>query len=135
VIQKLMALLDTMDRWIDEMPPVDQTSHFGNKAFRTWYAKLDKEAENLVSTVIPLHLSAAVPKVAVYLKESFGNATRIDYGTGHEADFASFLFCLCKIGVLKVDDQLAIVFREFNRNEGGIQLERRVYIGLPAAPP
>ncbi|XP_041431100.1 serine/threonine-protein phosphatase 2A activator-like isoform X2 [Xenopus laevis] len=42
VIQKLMALLDTMDRWIDEMPPVDQTSHFGNKAFRTWYAKLDK---------------------------------------------------------------------------------------------
>ncbi|KAE8582942.1 hypothetical protein XENTR_v10020390 [Xenopus tropicalis] len=115
VIHKLMSLLDTLNRWIDEMPPVDQPSRFGNKAFRTWYAKLDKEAENLVSTVIPVHLSAAVPEVAVYLKESVGNSTRIDYGTGHEAAFAAFLCCLCKIGILKVDDQLAIVFRVFNR--------------------
>lgn len=37
-----MALLDTLDRWIDETPPVDQPSRFGNKAFRTWYAKLDE---------------------------------------------------------------------------------------------
>ena len=37
-----MALLDTLDRWIDETPPVDQPSRFGNKAYRTWYAKLDQ---------------------------------------------------------------------------------------------
>ncbi|KAG9477705.1 hypothetical protein GDO78_012950 [Eleutherodactylus coqui] len=115
VIEKLMVLLDTLDRWIDETPPVDQPSRFGNKAFRTWYSKLDQEAENLVSTVIPPHLSAAVPEVAVYLKESVGNSTRIDYGTGHEAAFAAFLFCLCKIRVLQVDDQLAIVFKVFDR--------------------
>lgn len=114
-IEKLMALLDTLDRWIDETPPVDQPSRFGNKAFRSWYAKLDQEAENLVSTVIPPALSAAAPEVAVYLKESVGNSTRIDYGTGHEAAFAAFLFCLCKIRVLQVDDQLAIVFKVFNR--------------------
>ncbi|XP_077140627.1 serine/threonine-protein phosphatase 2A activator isoform X2 [Ranitomeya variabilis] len=115
VVVKLMAVLDTLDRWIDETPPVDQPSRFGNKAFRTWYAKLDQEAENLISTVIPPHLSAAVPEVAVYLKESVGNATRIDYGTGHEAAFAAFLFCLCKIRVLQADDQLAIVFKVFDR--------------------
>lgn len=34
---------------------------------------------------------------------------------GHEAAFAAFLCCLCKIGVLRVDDQIAIVFRVFNR--------------------
>ncbi|XP_069604270.1 serine/threonine-protein phosphatase 2A activator [Ranitomeya imitator] len=115
VVVKLMAVLDTLDRWIDETPPVDQPSRFGNKAFRTWYAKLDQEAENLISTVIPPHLSGAVPEVAVYLKESVGNATRIDYGTGHEAAFAAFLFCLCKISVLQADDQLAIVFKVFDR--------------------
>ncbi|XP_053551712.1 serine/threonine-protein phosphatase 2A activator [Bombina bombina] len=115
VIIKLIALLDTLDLWIDETPPVDQPSRFGNKAFRTWYNKLDKEAENLVCTVIPSQLSAAAPEVAVYLKEAVGNSTRIDYGTGHEAAFAAFLCCLCKIGVLKVDDQLAIVFKVFNR--------------------
>lgn len=41
-----------------------------------------QEAENLVATVVPTHLAAAVPEVAVYLKESVGNSTRIDYGTG-----------------------------------------------------
>ncbi|POI23687.1 hypothetical protein CIB84_012565, partial [Bambusicola thoracicus] len=114
-IEKLVALLNTLDRWIDETPPVDQPSRFGNKAFRTWYAKLDQEAENLVAAVIPKHLANAAPEVAVYLKESVGNSTRIDYGTGHEAAFAAFLCCLCKIGVLRVDDQMAIVFKVFNR--------------------
>ncbi|KAF5922123.1 hypothetical protein HPG69_017901 [Diceros bicornis minor] len=114
-IEKLVALLNTLDRWIDETPPVDQPSRFGNKAYRTWYAKLDQEAENLVATVVPTHLAAAVPEVAVYLKEAVGNSTRIDYGTGHEAAFAAFLCCLCKIGVLRVDDQIAIVFKVFSR--------------------
>lgn len=41
-----------------------------------------QEAENLVATVVPAHLAAAVPEVAVYLKEAVGNSTRIDYGTG-----------------------------------------------------
>uniref|UniRef100_A0A2K6GW99 Serine/threonine-protein phosphatase 2A activator n=1 Tax=Propithecus coquereli TaxID=379532 RepID=A0A2K6GW99_PROCO len=77
--------------------------------------KVSEEAENLVATVVPTHLAAAVPEVAVYLKESVGNSTRIDYGTGHEAAFAAFLCCLCKIGVLRVDDQIAIVFKVFNR--------------------
>lgn len=35
--------------------------------------------------------------------------------SGHEAAFAAFLCCLCKIGVLRVDDQIAIVFKVFNR--------------------
>ena len=34
---------------------------------------------------------------------------------GHEAAFAAFLCCLCKIGVLRVEDQIAIVFKVFNR--------------------
>lgn len=41
-----------------------------------------QEAEKLVATVIPKHLADAAPEVAVYLKESVGNSTRIDYGTG-----------------------------------------------------
>lgn len=45
-IEKLVALLDTLDRWIDETPPVDQPSRFGNKAYRTWYAKLDQVSLN-----------------------------------------------------------------------------------------
>ncbi|KAI1882357.1 hypothetical protein AGOR_G00249850 [Albula goreensis] len=114
-VEKLLSLLDTLDRWIDETPPVDQPSRFGNKAYRAWYAKLDQEAEALVAAVIPSDRSAAAPEIAVYLKEAVGNSTRIDYGTGHEAAFAAFLCCLCKIGALRVEDQLSIVFKVFDR--------------------
>ncbi|XP_064420467.1 serine/threonine-protein phosphatase 2A activator isoform X1 [Latimeria chalumnae] len=131
-IEKLMALLNTMDRWIDETPPVDQPSRFGNKAYRTWYARLEKEAENLVSSIIPENRSQAVPEVATYLKESVGNSTRIDYGTGHEAAFAAFLCCLCKIGILKLDDQLAIVFKVFNRYLEVMRKLQKVYRMEPA---
>uniref|UniRef100_A0A4W3IVV2 Serine/threonine-protein phosphatase 2A activator n=1 Tax=Callorhinchus milii TaxID=7868 RepID=A0A4W3IVV2_CALMI len=129
---KLVALLNTLDKWIDETPPGDQPSRFGNKAFRLWYSKLEKEAERLVATVIPAELSAAVPEIAVYLKESVGNATRIDYGTGHEAAFASFLCCLCKIGVLKVEDQLAIVFQVFDRYLQVMRKLQKIYRMEPA---
>lgn len=39
-----------------------------------------------MATVLPADRSAAAPEIAVYLKESVGNATRIDYGTGNSAD-------------------------------------------------
>uniref|UniRef100_A0A3Q3A3J3 Serine/threonine-protein phosphatase 2A activator n=1 Tax=Kryptolebias marmoratus TaxID=37003 RepID=A0A3Q3A3J3_KRYMA len=81
-VEKLLDLLGTLDRWINETPPVDQPSRFGNKAFRTWFSRLEQEAEALVSAVLPVDQSAAAAEISVYLKESVGNPTRIDYGTG-----------------------------------------------------
>ena len=57
------------------------------------------------------------------MADSFGNATRIDYGTGHEACFISLLLCLWKLGVLTPDDLPAVglyVFVEY------IALMRRI---------
>ena len=47
--------------------------------------------------------------------EGFGNATRIDYGTGHEAKFMAFLCCLMKIGVILKEDAAAVVLRVVKR--------------------
>uniref|UniRef100_A0A8C8HUB0 Serine/threonine-protein phosphatase 2A activator n=1 Tax=Oncorhynchus tshawytscha TaxID=74940 RepID=A0A8C8HUB0_ONCTS len=80
-IEKLLALLETLDRSIDETPPADQLSRLGDKAYCAWYAKLDQEAEALVAEVFPENKAAATPEIAVYLKEAAGNSTRIDYGT------------------------------------------------------
>lgn len=33
---------------------------------------------------------------------------------GHEAAFAAFLCCLCKVGALRIEDQLAIIFKVFD---------------------
>jgi hypothetical protein len=36
---------------------------------------------------LPDHLSGASVEFAPYWADSFGNRTRLDYGTGHEATF------------------------------------------------
>lgn len=49
---------------------------------REWFARMADAARELVSRVLPPHLQGAVTELAPYLVDSFGNATRIDYGTG-----------------------------------------------------
>lgn len=64
--------------------------------------------------MLPEDLVRAAPELEPYLYESFGNQTRIDYGTGHELSFVMFLMCLFKLGVLKRSDELAIGIKVFN---------------------
>ena len=52
---------------------------------------------------------AALGELAGYLSESFGNPTRIDYGTGHELSFVVFLRCLDRLGLLAPSDRKAVV--------------------------
>ena len=40
--QKLINILETLDKWLEEIPPTDQPQRFGNKAFRDWYKRLDE---------------------------------------------------------------------------------------------
>lgn len=57
----------------------------------------------------------AIPEVAKYFVESWGNRKRIDYGTGHEASFLAWLYCLNKLGLLKQEDYKAVVIKVFFR--------------------
>lgn len=54
-------------------------------------------------------------EIATYLIESFGNPTRIDYGTGHELSFCMFLCGLFKVNILKKEDSKATVNKIFAR--------------------
>ena len=58
-----------------------------------------------------------------YWTDSFGNSTRIDYGTGHETCFVAFLYCLARLGVLQPGDAAALGLRVFDCY---VQLMRRV---------
>lgn len=33
-------MLEVLNKWIDEIPAIQQPQRFGNQAFRTWYEKL-----------------------------------------------------------------------------------------------
>lgn len=128
---KLLAMLDTMNSWIDKIPPIDQPQRFGNKAFRTWCSKLEESADSLIQPLLPEKFKGAATELVAYLKDGFGNKTRIDYGTGHEASFAAFLCCLFKLRVLDQRDCVAIVFKVFQRY---LELMRRLQLGYRMEP-
>ena len=35
-------MLNKLDNWVDEIPPIQQPQRFGNKAFKTWYQKVQE---------------------------------------------------------------------------------------------
>lgn len=114
-IKKIQNLLENIDKMIDEYPPLEQPQRFGNVAFRDWLMKVKSNTSQMLQEALHPKLHLAIPEIKVYLEESFGNATRIDYGTGHEMAFVMFLCCLYKIGNFKEEDNVATVFLIFNK--------------------
>lgn len=115
VTVSLLKMLDTISQWVDDIPPIDQPQRYGNKAFRDFYSRLKEQSEKVMKEALPEEFHPAVPEIAVYLVESFGNSTRIDFGTGHELSFIMCLCCIFKIGALKQEDSVAVVTQIFNR--------------------
>lgn len=115
VTAKLLSVLETLDRWVHETPPVDQPQRFGNTAFRTWLKQVQAGSVRLLSEALPSKLHCALIELVPYFTDSFGNMTRIDYGTGHEMSFAMFLCCLFKVGAFTEADSTAVVLRVFQR--------------------
>ena len=54
-------------------------------------------------------------ELATYFADAFGNATRIDYGTGHELSFFAWLLGLEEAGLLEAADRPAVVARVLGR--------------------
>ena len=113
-VKGVLVILDKLKGWVLEIPPEVQPQRFGNKAFRVWHARLKDSAPDLIGSLLPEPTRPALVELEPYLLDSFGNPTRIDYGTGHETSFAIFLLCLMKLGVLLVSDSQAIVTRIFD---------------------
>ncbi|CAF0755390.1 unnamed protein product [Brachionus calyciflorus] len=128
-VQKLLNMINTLSRWVDEIPPVQQPQRFGNTAFRTWLGKVKENSKDLVSQVVQNESQAE--ELSFYLNDSFGNETRIDYGTGHEMSFAFFLLGLYKIGAFNKHDNKSIVLKLFNEY---LNLARKLQVTYKMEP-
>lgn len=118
VSSALLSMLETLDRTVSDIPPSAHSLRYGNPAFRTWFSRLRSLAPSLVGSLLPGDMQREgdiIRELIPYLVDSFGNETRIDYGTGHETNFVAFLFCLAKLGVLKLNDASALVLKVFER--------------------
>ena len=111
----VVGILEKLSSWIDDIPPCEQPQRFGNKSYRKWYERLLENSDSLILTLLPERCKAASIELKAYFNDSFGNQTRIDYGTGHEAAFIFFVCSLLKLNVLTDQDKLAIVNKIFNK--------------------
>uniref|UniRef100_A0A914M9T8 Serine/threonine-protein phosphatase 2A activator n=2 Tax=Meloidogyne incognita TaxID=6306 RepID=A0A914M9T8_MELIC len=133
-VKKIIEMLDLFQKWIEEYPPEDMgTQRFGNKSYRKWYERLTNDAENALLKLLPTELGEAKIELLPYLMESFGNSTRIDYGSGHEASFLIFLFCLYQINFLvSPNDNCAVVLKVFHRYLSLVKFLQCIYRMEPA---
>ncbi|KAL2184613.1 Phosphotyrosyl phosphatase activator [Thermothelomyces heterothallicus CBS 203.75] len=113
----ILAILDEVEALCADSPPEDQGgSRFGNKAFRVFLDKVKKRAPAWHTTLLRVPHPAAVPELSAYLCHSFGNRTRIDYGSGHELNFFMWLLCLHQLSLLSpAPDFPPLVLRVFAR--------------------
>jgi serine/threonine-protein phosphatase 2A activator len=106
VVQRIHNMLERIDGITDEVPPDTGPRRFGNVSFRKWYNLLESRVPDLLQDYLPTIVVddgsseeiTARDELTAYLLGGFGNAQRLDYGTGHELSFLAFLGCIWKLG-------------------------------------
>lgn len=131
-VKELLAILDETEALCKESPPDDQGgSRFGNKTFRLFLDKVKKRGPGWHD-----HLGVtnpdAIAELCTYLNQSFGNRSRIDYGSGHELNFVVWLLCLYRLSILGRPDFPALVLRVFARYLEVMRLVQSTYYLEPA---
>ncbi|PIA52085.1 hypothetical protein AQUCO_01000158v1 [Aquilegia coerulea] len=126
------SILETLINWIDEIPPVQQSSRYGNYSYRVWHERLVEKSESLMIGFLPEELRSGVIEIVPYFTDSFGNSSRIDYGTGHETNFVAWLYCLARMGVIKEEDYHGVVCRVFVKYLALMRKLQTVYCLEPA---
>lgn len=86
----LLGVLRELRSWVADFPPTTERVRFGNPSFRNWHAHLQERAPALIKAVSEEHHE----ELAAYLCASFGSEQRLDFGTGHELQFAVLLYAL-----------------------------------------
>jgi serine/threonine-protein phosphatase 2A activator len=130
---RVLKMLDEMEALLQEFPPIAQPMRYGNKAFRD-YGRVFAERvlgylDNVFGDSLP---KEGKVELSVYLIESIGNTTRIDYGTGHETNFVAFLYCLERLGFVSRDDYEALILKVFHRYIVVMQRIQKTYMLEPA---
>lgn len=109
VIRSIVDVLDQLIKIEDETPPLPGPRRYGNFAFRDWHDKVSQNLNKLFDDSIKQYFNTETEKenydgfkdeTSFYLKASFGSRERMDYGTGHELAFVSFIGCFLMSGLI-----------------------------------
>ncbi|KAL8867309.1 MAG: hypothetical protein Q9174_005745 [Haloplaca sp. 1 TL-2023] len=130
-IHQILAILSSITSTIEECPPENQNgSRFGNPAFRSFLSALSTKSASWHTLLsVP---DAAHSELSTYLHNSFGNLTRIDYGSGHELNFITWLLCLNRLSILPPSTFPALALVIFPKYIHLMRLIQKTYYLEPA---
>lgn len=114
-IQRIERVLDELDQLTQQYPAYDTGSRFGNPAFRDLHRAILRNLNRLHEEALQIKDESAIEELSVYLANSFGSEERLDFGSGHELNFAMWLLCLYQLGRITSDDFPALVLHTFMR--------------------
>jgi serine/threonine-protein phosphatase 2A activator len=107
-------LFKELNAAVEAIPLHDmKNQRFGNKAFRDFHAWLDDNGRRFLQDIVAAlpgkrddaTSSALTEELFGYVKDSFGNGQRLDFGTGHELHFFLFLMiCLQETDVMALGE-------------------------------
>lgn len=103
----LSSALDKVVESLESHPAKPSKSRFGKPEFVGFVDGLKDSAPSWLSTL------SSNAEVHQYFFESFGNRTRLDYGSGHELNFICCLLSLSKLGLISPTDHLNLVLGVF----------------------
>ncbi|KAI4137596.1 MAG: hypothetical protein LQ341_005078 [Variospora aurantia] len=114
-VKQIISVLSSVEDTINQCPPADQGgSRFGNPAFRDFLDAVSAQSSPWHSA-LGLTIPSAITETSTYLQNSFGNRTRIDYGSGHELNFIIWLLCLNRLSLLPPSTFPALTLLAFPR--------------------
>lgn len=105
---RVVDLLDRIEALSVSSPAMPQPMRFGNKAFRSFHECLSNHCDALLVQAGVVD-NEVRDQLRPYLLDSFGNPTRIDYGTGHELAFFGFLISLIESNMIPCDEYVPLV--------------------------
>ncbi|SCW03360.1 LAFE_0G08702g1_1 [Lachancea fermentati] len=117
-VKEACELLEKVSKAIEQHPVKEgaTVSRFGKKEFRDFYDDIELHIREWLLAMAPDLTDDQIVELKVYFKESWGNRSRIDYGSGHELNFICFLYCLCRFGILDTKrDSTNIVLKIFSQ--------------------
>ncbi|KAL2759246.1 hypothetical protein ACRALDRAFT_1062256 [Sodiomyces alcalophilus JCM 7366] len=130
-IQTILETLDHVEELLKRSPPSEQGgSRFGNKAFRIFIDSVETKASEW-HIELGVDDSAARDELSTYFIQSFGNRERIDYGSGHELNFITWLLCLYQLRIVAHSDFASLVLCVFKRY---LELMREVQLSYYLEP-
>ena len=114
-VERLGRSIDEIAQVLQEHPAQDTGSRFGNPVFREFQKAVAERCQHIHKNILGLTDDSAISEVSTYLENCLGSEERLDYGSGHELNFAMWLLCLYQLGHLHPSDFPSLVLFVFVR--------------------